>query len=103
MAAGGLAMGAAEVVFASPHFDRVKFQQKAGRVMVGGGFVVTILGVVAYCCACLMGGLDADMGDVLTTNAVPFAHSTLAVLGVGTLLWLVGSFTSLRSAMNAPR
>ncbi len=75
--------------------------QKTGKSMILAGFVITILGVVLYCATCFAGGADADLGDVLFRNAVPFARATLAVLGVGTLVWLVGSFTYLRGAMDA--
>ncbi|MBI2375685.1 MAG: hypothetical protein HYV07_16940 [Deltaproteobacteria bacterium] len=69
--------------------------------MILAGFVITIVGVVLYCAVCFAGGMDADMGDILFKNAVPFAQATLAVLGLGTLVWLVGSFTYLRGAMDA--
>lgn len=69
--------------------------------MVVAGFVITILGVVLYCAACFAGGTDADMGDMLLRNAMPFARATLAVLGLGSLVWLIGSFTYLRGAMDA--
>ncbi|MCC6900264.1 MAG: hypothetical protein IT377_14895 [Polyangiaceae bacterium] len=75
--------------------------QKRGRVMIVAGFVITIVGVVLYCAACFAGGVDADMGDLLLDNAVPFARATLGVLGFGTLVWLIGSFMHLRGAMDA--
>lgn len=75
--------------------------QRAGRAMVIAGFVITVVGIVAYCMVTFAGGLDVDMGDLLLHNAVPFARATLAVLGLGTLVWLVGSFTYLRGAMDA--
>lgn len=75
--------------------------QKTGKRMVVAGFVITIVGVVLYCAVSFAGGMNADMGDVLLKNAVPFARGTLAVLGLGTLVWLIGSFTYLRGAMDA--
>ncbi|MBI2569842.1 MAG: hypothetical protein HYV63_22795 [Candidatus Schekmanbacteria bacterium] len=80
---------------------RAESLQRAGKGMIFAGFVITIVGVVLYCAVCFAGGMDADMGDLLFENAVPFARATLAVLGVGTLVWLVGSFTYLRGAMDA--
>lgn len=80
---------------------RAESRQKHGRAMIFAGFVVTIVGVVLYCIACFAGGADADMGDVLLANAVPFARATLVLLGLGTLVWLVGSFIYLRGIMDA--
>ena len=69
--------------------------------MILAGFIITIVGVVLYCGVCFAGGMDAEMGDVLLRNAVPFAGATLAVMGLGTLVWLAGSVTFLRGAMDA--
>lgn len=80
---------------------RAESHQRTGKVLVVAGFIVTILGVVLYCAVTFAGGVDAGMGDILFHNAVPFARATLGVLGLGTLLWLVGSFTYLRGAMDA--
>lgn len=80
---------------------RAESMQKRGRAMIFAGFVITIAGVVLYCAVCFSGGIDADMGELLLENAVPFARATLGVLAVGTLVWLVGSFAYLRGAMDA--
>lgn len=81
--------------------SRAETMQKNGKGMILAGFVITVVGVVLYCLACFAGGVDAGMGDILFRNAVPFARATLGILGVGTLVWLVGSFTYLRGAMDA--
>jgi len=80
---------------------RAESMQKRGRGMIFAGFIITIAGVVLYCAVCFSGGIDADMGELLLENAVPFARATLGVLAVGALVWLVGSFTYLRGAMDA--
>lgn len=93
-----------EALASAPHVSRAAHAeslQKVGKGMILAGFIITIVGVVLYCAACFAGGADADMGDILFKNAVPFARATLAVLGLGTLVWLVGSFTYLRGAMDA--
>ena len=81
--------------------NRAESLRKAGNVMIVAGFIITIVGVVLYCAVCFAGGMDADMADVLFRNTVPFARATLGVLGLGTLVWLIGSFTYLRGAMDA--
>lgn len=75
--------------------------QHHGKSMILAGFIITILGVVAYCGVCFAGSIDAELGDMLLNNTVPFARLTLGVLGLGTLVWLVGSFTYLRGVMDA--
>ncbi|MBZ0274409.1 hypothetical protein K8I61_20420 [bacterium] len=80
---------------------RAESMQKTGKRMIFAGFVMTVVGVILYCAACFAGGMDTDIGDILFRNAVPFARGTLAFLGLGTLVWLVGSFTYLRGAMEA--
>ncbi|MCC6523813.1 MAG: hypothetical protein IT373_14240 [Polyangiaceae bacterium] len=76
-------------------------RQKAGKKLILAGFVITIVGVVLYCAVCFAGDASADLGDMLFRNAVPFARATLAVLGLGTVVWLVGSVLYLRGAMDA--
>jgi hypothetical protein len=80
---------------------RAASRQRTGKRMIVAGFVITIIGVVLYCAASFGGDLGADMGDVLFRNAVPFARATLAVLGLGTLVWLAGSFIYLEGTMDA--
>lgn len=80
---------------------RAESLQRRGKRMVVAGFVVTIACVVVYCAVTFAGGMSADMGDILFRNAAPAARATLAVLGLGTLVWLVGSFTYLRGALDA--
>lgn len=76
-------------------------RQKTGKRLIVAGFVITIVAVVLYCAACFAGGLSVAMDDILLRNAIPFARAMLAVLGLGTLVWLVGSVTYLRGAMDA--
>jgi hypothetical protein len=65
------------------------------------GSVITVAGVILYCVASFAGGMGAGLGDILFRNAVPFARTTLGVLGLGTLVWLAGSFAYLKGAMDA--
>ena len=89
-----------EVACQDPRRSRAECLQHNGRRMVVAGFFITVVGVVLYCLACFAGGYSADMGDLLLQNAVPFGRATLAVLGLGTVTWLVGSFTYLRGSME---
>lgn len=85
---------------ASDELAPAEARQRLGKRLILAGSVVTVLGVILYCAVCFAGGLDADMGDLLFRNSVPFARATLGVLGLGTLIWVIGSFTYLRGAME---
>lgn len=76
-------------------------RQRAGERMILAGFVIAIAGVVAYCVASFAAGMSTAMEGVLFDNDVPFARATLGVLGLGTLVWLAGSITYLRGALDA--
>ncbi|MCC7070058.1 MAG: hypothetical protein IT383_01975 [Deltaproteobacteria bacterium] len=65
------------------------------------GFVVAITGVVLYCVITFAGNITTDLADILLRNALPAARGSLAVVGAGSLLWLIGSFMHLRGAMDA--
>jgi hypothetical protein len=81
--------------------SRPEAMQRNGKALVVAGWAVTLIGVVLYCATTFAGGVDADMGELLTKNVVPFARATLAVMGIGTALWLAGSFVYLKGAMDA--
>lgn len=98
---GDEADGRTRSVPATTPASRAESLQRSGNRLVVSGFVITVVGVVAYCAACFAGGMDAELGDLMFQNAVPFAQATLAILGLGTVVWLVGSITYLRGAMEA--
>lgn len=74
--------------------------QRRGKRLIYAGFAITILGVVLYCLVCFAGGMNVELGDVLLQNSVPFTRVTLVILGLGTLSWLVGTFSYLRAVMD---
>lgn len=80
---------------------RSELQQRLGKWMIAAGFVVTVLSIIAYCVTCFAAGNSAELGEILLANAVPFARITLLGLGIGSALWLVGSFTYLHGVMSA--
>ncbi|MBZ0116648.1 MAG: hypothetical protein K8H88_06630 [Sandaracinaceae bacterium] len=80
---------------------RAESLQRRGKAMIFAGFVLTIVGAVLYCGVCFAGGMNAELADILFENTVPFARAMLGITGLGTLVWLVGSFTYLRGAMDA--
>ena len=92
---------AAEPIARERDADDPQAVQRRGKNMVVAGWIVTVVAAILYCVACFSGSVDADLAEILSTNAVPFARAMLVATGVGTLLWLVGSFVYLRGAMDA--
>jgi len=86
---------------ARPLPSRPDVLQRRGKLLIVAGWAISIVGVVLYCVACFAAGSSAELGAMLTENVVPFARATLAVIGAGTLLWLVGSVTFLKGALDA--
>ncbi|MBI3072590.1 MAG: hypothetical protein HYY84_10790 [Deltaproteobacteria bacterium] len=80
---------------------RAEVAQRRGKRLIVGGFAVMIVGIILYCTACFAGGVSAEIADILLQNAIPFGRIALAVIGVGVVLWLVGSFQYLKGAMDA--
>ncbi len=76
-------------------------RQRAGERMILAGFVIAIAGVVGYCVASFAAGTSTTMEGILLDDDVPFARAALAVLGAGTVVWLAGSITYLRGALDA--
>lgn len=77
-----------------------QLRMRRGRALVVSGFAVAVLGVLGYCAVCFAGGVHHELGQLLLESSTPFI-TTLAVIGTGTALWLVGSMTYLAAAMDA--
>jgi len=67
-----------------------------GRRLILAGFVIALLGIVAYCFV----GLSAP-AEAIASGPSDMIGPSLGVIGIGTLLWLVGSFVFLRGAMDS--
>lgn len=76
-------------------------RMRNGKRLVFGGFVVAVVGIVSYCAACFSGGVSQDTGAFFLENPGTLVVPTLGVIGLGTLLWLVGSFVYLNGAMDS--
>lgn len=75
-------------------------RMRRGQRLVIGGFVVAVVGIVAYCVACLGAAMSQDLGTALLQSPGWLAGPMLGVIGFGTLLWLVGSFMYLNAGMD---
>ncbi len=72
-----------------------------GKRLVISGFVVVVVGMVAYCLACFAAGMNANLGAALLENPGWLIGPAIAVMGAGALLWLVGSFLYLLGGMDS--
>ena len=72
-------------------------RMRDGRRLVLAGFVIAVLGIVAYCFV----GLSAPASAEIVSGPADMIGPALGVIGIGTLLWLVGSFVFLRGAMDS--
>ena len=66
-------------------------QMQRGKRLVISGFVVAVLGIVAYCCVGLSAGVNQQTGSAFLESSGWLHGTTLAIIGLGTLLWLLGS------------
>lgn len=82
-------------------YARAAQQMRRGRRVVISGFVVAVLGIVAYCVVCLSAAMNQELGSTLLDNPGWLAGPTLGIIGLGSLLWLVGSFLYLSGGMNS--
>lgn len=75
-------------------------RMRRGKRLVIGGFVVAVVGIVAYSVVCLGAAMSQDLGTMLLESPEWLAGPMLGVIGLGTLLWLVGSFMYLNGGMD---
>ncbi len=88
------------VASAAPDIQSVaERRMRRGTRLVISGFVVTIAGIIAYCLACFGAAQNVTAGSL--EEAGWFVTPALGVLGLGTLLWLVGSFLFLSGALDS--
>lgn len=78
-----------------------ELRMRRGKRLVISGFVVAVIGIIAYCVVCLSAAVNPDLGSTLLKSPGWLAGPTLGTIGLGTLLWLVGSFIYLNGAMDS--
>jgi uncharacterized membrane protein len=83
----------AEITSASSPEQRMR----DGKRLILAGFVIAVLGIVAYCVA----GLSAPIEAGRTSGLGAFVVPSLCIIGLGTLLWLIGSIRFLRGSMDS--
>jgi len=76
-------------------------RMRRGRRLVIGGFVVAVVGVIGYSVACFSAAVSPQLGSTLLERPGWLVGPALGIIGLGTLLWLVGSFMYLTGAMDS--
>lgn len=67
-------------------------RMRTGKRLVIAGFCIAIIGIVLYCIAVFSGDFSGDQ---------PVVIKELGVIGLGTLVWLVGAVKYLNGAIDS--
>lgn len=70
------------------------------RKTVLAGLLITLGRMVLHCIITFAGGLDAGMESVRLRDPAGSARAALVLAGFGMLVWLIGSLTHLRGALQ---
>lgn len=70
---------------------------REGKRLILLGFIVAVVGIVAYCVV----GLSAPAPGTTSNGLEGMSTPSLGIIGLGTLLWLIGSFVFLLGGMDA--
>src|SRR3990167_6641152 len=76
-------------------------QMRCGRRLVISGSIIAIIGIICRCIASFSVDIGPNIGAIFLKNPERFLGPTLGVIGLGTLLWLIGSFVYLHGAMDS--
>ncbi|MBI3019310.1 MAG: hypothetical protein HYY61_05405 [Deltaproteobacteria bacterium] len=81
-------------------FDKSEKKMKRGQKLVISGFIVAVVGIVFYCIVSFVGSAKQEWTPFLFSHAHPILLTSLAIIGLGTLLWIIGSVMYLTGAME---
>lgn len=82
-------------------YARAEQQMRRGKRLVISGFVVAVVGIVAYCVVCFSAGVNQQLASALLASPGWLVGPMLGIIGLGTMLWLVGSFIYLSGGMDS--
>jgi hypothetical protein len=91
----------AQVATQQGPYDEAKRRMQRAKRLVIAGFSVAVAGMIGYCAACLGAGVNQDFGVHLLERPQWLIAPTLGTVGLGTVLWLIGSFHYLSAAMDS--
>lgn len=76
-------------------------RMRYGRRLVISGAVIAILGIICRCIVSFSVDIGPAIGAIYLRDPERFLGPTLGVIGLGTLMWLIGSFVYLNGAMGS--
>ena len=82
-------------------YARAERQMRRGKRLVISGFVVAAVGMVTYCVVGLSAGVNQQTGSAFLESSGWLHGATLAIIGLGMLLWLVGSILYVNGGMDS--
>ncbi len=82
-------------------YARAEQRMRRGKQIVISGLIVAMVGIVAYCVASFNVAVNQGLGPALLESRGWLVGPTLGIVGLGTLLWLVGSFVHLSGGMDS--
>ncbi len=82
-------------------YARAEQRMQRGRRLVISGFIVAVVGIVAYSVASFNAAAIQELGSALLESRGWLVGPTLGIIGLGILLWLVGTFVYVVGAMDS--
>ncbi len=82
-------------------YARAEQRMRRGKQIVISGLIVAMVGIVAYCVASFNVAVNQGLGPALLESRGWLLGPTLGMLGLGILLWLVGTFVYIVGAMDS--
>ena len=82
-------------------YARAEQRMRRGKQLVISGIIVAVVGIVAYSVASFNAAAIQELGSALLESRGWLVGPTLGIIGLGTLLWLVGTFVYLVGAMDS--
>ncbi len=93
---GSLSTGSKKKMYAAAE-RRMQF----GKRLVISGAIIAILGIICRCIVSFSVDIGPTIGAIYLRNPERFLGPTLGIIGLGTFMWLVGSFVYLHGVMDS--
>ena len=76
-------------------------RMRRSKWLVLSGLGVSVAGIIVYCIICFSAAIASEPSSTFLAGPRWLAGSSLGIIGLGTLMWLVGSFDFVRAAMDS--
>ncbi len=98
---GELKMGSSSIESKKKLYAAAERRMRYGRKLVISGAIIAILGIICRCIVSFSVDIGPTIGVIYVRDPERFLGPTLGVIGLGTLMWLIGSFVYLNGAMDS--